>query len=153
MSIEDREDLDGTAMARDDVRHRGIEVSGLAGPHEVFAVSELETGGALEHIDPFAARMDLRLASSPGRKSGLGDDPAQRIVRTCEQPVGGPVDDVAGRLDEDVVVRTPAEQVVDRRTQRVGESSQLVEGDAALTGLEAADRGGPDEAPLGQLVE
>ena len=78
--------------------------------------------------------------------------PVRRTV-TSEQPAGGASGLVPLWPDHHVPVVGGLHQLIDGAAQGPGDRRQLVQGNAAMPGLDAAERGRAQEAPGGQLVQ
>lgn len=155
MAIEDREDLDRAPVADDPVGGHGVELGSLAALDQVLAFTEDETGGALEDVEPVSSRVHAGVGLPFGcRDAHLCDDSSGRVLLAGEWPMNSPIAIFgAGGANDDFVFVVAADDLVDRGLQGPGKIGELVDGQAPVPGLEAADSGCTDVGSAGQLVQ
>jgi hypothetical protein len=89
-----------------------------------------------------------------GRDAHLGDHPPTVVRRVArEHPCGQAGFLMPHRPDDDVAVVDRLHEVVDRGAERPGQPDELVQVDAAVTGLDPAQRRRADVAPVRERVE
>jgi hypothetical protein len=153
---EDHDELDRLVDYAEPVRCPGAELDGLTWFDREIVVAEQEPKPPVEHVHPLVALVHGQLG---GRRAPLSGDaglvgeqaPAGAPVR--ERPVGDAVGPERFAADSGIGPRRRAEQVVGGDVEGGGEPRDVVEGQATLAGLEAAEGGDVDVRPLGDLLE
>lgn len=154
VAIEQGQDLHRALVGADGMRDHRREFCGLALVHEDCPLTQVQSGGAGEHREPFAPGMD-----PPAFRSTrpVGGHPylrgSHRRTLTREHPGGRPRRALGTGTDDDVLVVDCFDELIERGVQGPGERYQLVEGDPAMSRLDAAERGGAQVAARGQGVQ
>lgn len=155
--VEDAQDLGRPAVRLDGVRDHGGELGGLARFDPDGALAEDQRDGPRQDREPVLARMHSQLIGpgAPGLVGDphLGDGGTGRSGASVQHPGGQPALLVALRPDHDILVVGALHQLVERDSQGAGQSRELVEADAPVAGLDAAQGGGAQEGALREVVE
>ncbi|MET3800529.1 hypothetical protein ABID70_000484 [Clavibacter michiganensis] len=157
VTVEDRQDLGHAAVRADRVRNHRGELGGVARIHQDRPLPQLEPCRPREHREPVASRVHAELVHrhrSRRRHAHLRDERARAAAAAArEDPHRAPRLGVRLRADHDVGVVARLDERVERRLEGLRDGHQLVERDAPMTGLDAAERRRAEEAAGGQRVE
>lgn len=155
--VEDYQDLGGAAVAAEGVGGHGGERGGLAGLDADDAFAEVEDDGAGQHGEPVPAGMDTHVVRGDAARlvgdAHLADGQPLGAVVLGEEPGGQAAGLVAVRSDDDIGVIWRLDELVERFAQRRGDGGELVEADAAMPGLNAAELRRADARSLGEVVQ
>ena len=153
--IEDREDLRWCSETCEPVGSHRVELGGLAGLDENFAIPENQSDGAFQDVEPVTPWVNSLIECPCERRDAhLHDDPAGGVVQAGEWPIYHAVRCVACRPDDDVVaVVVACQNLVHCCVQGSGQVGQVVDSQTPMPGLDPADGGGTDQGASGQLVE
>lgn len=137
VAVEDAQDLAGSALGADRVRHHRGELGGLVGLDAQAAVAEHEDRSAGQDDEPFAPRVGTHARRVPGRWFGHALAHHAHAGVTLDEPAHPAVGAVDHRAGHDIV-SGGLHELIQRGVQGAGESDQLIQGETALAVLDAA---------------
>jgi len=149
--VEDEQDLARATFRADGVRHHGREFGGTIGLDAEAALAEQQRRSAGQHDEPLPAGMGAHLGGIVRR--WLGEPPAHdahgRVaLHRPAQAVGA----VVHRTDDNIIRRV-LDHLVEGGVQGAGQCDELVQRQAALAVLDAAQRGLSEVDALGQFLQ
>ena len=156
VGAEDGDQLDRPVDRPEPVRSCGCELHRLARLDREVLVAEAQPQVAVEHVHPIVpvVRSErCRRAVATGMHMDLVRLDSSRRTAIGERPERQPVVCAGSAADAWVGRRGGAEQFVGAHSECGGERGEVVESEAALAGLEPAQRGHVDGGPFGDLLE